>query len=216
VTEKPQTLPWHIWPGHGAPCTIAEEARFVAELESSEHRPVGGSRLTFRDFLTAVVTALRCGAPPSTVLRLAPGLDPRQMLTAYREVERRRSAATAAWHAIVASPTHDSLRTHGPCAATLLPQVVLDLARRSEWMSPAQLSETVGGAGIRVLTVTEHIAGVEEQLRLSRDRARYVTQGRLLLNLYGPGLWSHPYHLPCRVGALTPLRLDDLMKKRMT
>lgn len=189
-----------------------EEAAFVSRLarlaSSSRHRR---ARKWARSDVTLVVTALRAGADADQVCRLVPGVNPYHLVAAYRELERRRSAAFAAWTTIVETPGTRTLLRCAGAAAALLPVPVGRLISISDR----------GDDAISAAVHTEH-GRVEAAWTLFDDTLTHICQAeiddlerivaaRSLFHPDGTGLIGSPTLLPRRVGEMSPLRVATLL-----
>lgn len=164
-----------------------------------------------RTEVTALVNALRGGLDAIDLLRRAPGLVPGRLVAAYEHLEHERATSAAAWEAIVADPTPTVVLQNAAFAARLLPVVVVELAEYARRNDP-QLARRVQLAArevARVAAVARRLEGwMDDPVPHSMDATEV---GRLLFDLEGPGLWSHNFFLPPRVGALVPVRLAALL-----
>lgn len=175
-------------------------------LSEIAERPVHG-----RGDVTVVLTALRCGATVTEVLRFAPGLEPARLLSAYHDIESRRAAAHTAWNRLVADPAMSTLAQVGAAAALLLPTPVFHLA---------SVAANTFGAGLPVATAKMHsrvsdasslVDRVEAQLEFCTDHSEVM---RKLFDPNRSGLVDMPHYLPRRVTTLSAIRVADLMGDR--
>lgn len=194
------------WSGPGVPSTAADEQVFVDELR----RMVGRRTATYeRPELTVLMTALRSGLPAGDVLGQAPGIDPRRLLAAYRDLEARRSVAEHAWHAIANEQLPRTFDLFRKSAAPLLPVLIGGLVtdRADEDLFAVQLSNAVDA----VATTTVRLLALEGRLGDSLDPSRRRELGAVLYNVRGDSAWDMPAYLPIRVGSLMPARVDGLI-----
>lgn len=203
---------WQLWPGHDAPATAREEQRFSARLEELSP-PAGTPARWTRRQVTAVLNALRCGITVDDLLVRAPGLRPSELLSAYRHLERRRAGAVRAWELIVHERTVAALAEHGPLAARLLPVVVARLVTAAETSGDRGVAFSVDAA-IADIAAVDAVACEIESAMQDADHAERSELGRQLYDLHEPGLWSHPAHLPRRVGSVVPVQVAALMGER--
>lgn len=203
---------WHLWPGRHWPASASEEAQFVTELRTlADGRTAPAERMD----VTAVLNALRCGITVASLLRFAPGVNPAALLAAYLDLEARRSASVTSWERITASPTLATLTEHAAQAAQLMPVPVDRIAKAAAISTSVSLSRVVAAVAAEIAMVCTRTAGIEASLgrRLPPDE-QAVALGVALHNPHEPGLWGHPFFLPPRVGALSPLRVVDLLEER--
>jgi hypothetical protein len=201
------------WQGRQSPASAVEEIAFVEDLLDL----VGGEvdvEFERRD-VTVLVTALRNGLSVPQVRGQAPGIDPSRLLSAYREVDRRRSFAERAWSALEQDGTTDGVMRYGELAGQLLPAVVTRLAAflGDEGRFELELAK----AREQVVRTTRRVRLLEDRVVASADdpeRAREL--GTLLYDVYGHGAWSLETYLPPRVGTLVPLRLAALLGEDIT
>lgn len=201
------------WQGRQSPASAAEEIAFVEDLLDL----LGGEvdvEFERRD-VTVLVTALRSGLSVPQVRSQAPGIDPSRLLSAYREVDRRRSFAERAWAALEQDGTTDGVMRFGELASQLLPAVITRLAAflGDEERFRLELAK----ASDQVARTTRRVKLLEERVEASADepeRAREL--GTLLYDVYGHGAWSLETYLPPRVGTLVPLRLAALLGEDIT
>lgn len=202
----------HPWADVQHPASAVDEHRFVEQLLAIAacSEPSPGPDFT-RTEVTALVNALRGGLDAIDLLRRAPGLVPGRLVAAYEHVEHERATSVAAWEAIVADPTAEVVLRNAPLAARLLPVVVVELAEYAR-RNDAQLARRVQLAAREVARVAAVARRLEGWMDDPVPHAMDATEvGRLLFDLDGPGLWSHNFFLPPRVGALVPVRLAGLL-----
>lgn len=194
------------WSGPGVPSTAADEQVFVDELR----RMAGRKTATYeRPDLTVLMTALRSGLPATDLLGQAPGIDPRRLLAAYRDLEARRSLAETAWYAIANEPSPRMFDLLRNSAASLLPVLIGGLAsdRADEDLFTMRLSNAVDA----VATTTVRVLALEARLGDALDPSRRRELGAALYNIRGGSAWDTPSYLPVRVGSLMPARVDRLI-----
>jgi hypothetical protein len=200
------------WTQRHWPFDAAEEGAFVAELKglaaAARRRRV---RRWGRSDVTVVVTALRCGTSASEVCGMLTGVNPWRLVAAYNELEKRRSAAAAAWMSIVANPTFASLERYGDRAGELVPVPVGRLEAAAE-DSDATLATAVAvehrrieGAWRLLDDALAHLCGG------TVDVAERVIAARMVFHPDGTGLIGSPTLLARRVGELSPLRVAELI-----
>lgn len=202
----------HPWADVQHPATADGERRFVEQLQDIASCDGPGVDTAFnRTEVTALVNALRGGLDAIDLLRRAPGLVPGRLVAAYDHVDQERIASTEAWAAIVADPAPQVVVEQAGLAARLLPVVVvelLDAARRGDH----QLERRVAAAQREI----DRVGAIARRLEASMDDTAALAMdaadiGRLLFDVEGPGLWSHNFFLPPRVGTLIPVRLAALL-----
>jgi hypothetical protein len=214
---------WHLWRGRNWPALPDEERAFHAVLIELRTGPLpqpgdlpSGDLLDQRMHYTAVLNALRCGISAHELVRLLPGVAPDDLLKAYAELERRRALSSQAWQQIARDPTHSTLAEHGPAAAVLLPVPLRRIARDEvHRISAERLKAAV--SRIEAQLLVHDVACVRLEAALARAAvppAVAVAIGAQLHNPQNPTLWGAPYYLPPRVGALSPVRVADLLEER--
>ncbi len=199
----------HAWPGRCRPHSVVGEATFVEELGRLEL----ASDSFDRNDVTWLVSALRAGADPDTVVRTAPGVAPGRMLAAYRELESRRARSEAAWDRVRANPTAGTLEADGDQAARLLPVPVTRLRTGLSGDVDRVLEHLLVEVG-RSRDVADDIAARAETL--SGGPAEVQLLGRQLWSPSAGCMYNDPYFLPRRVGELSPVRVSDLLGVRRT
>jgi hypothetical protein len=223
---EPSRLPpwrycWHAFNGRGWPLTAAEETVFAAELvQLADAAGGGGARdVPSRDDFTVTLAALRCGITVSELFDTLPGANPAVLADAYRTLDERRAASAAAWETILADPDPDVVTAHRRAASLLAPVPVQllygsasirsdDLVDRSD-AEIAEWAESTLTEMARVHTLADE---VEAALGwFTPPSAEGVELGRLLYDPQSPALWSEPYFVAPRVGALVPLRVAELL-----
>lgn len=199
---------WHAWPGRHWPLLASEEEAFVADLVDASE---GGPRPFDRDELSLVLTAMRSGVNVAEVVRMAPGVHPGSLLGAYVRLDEALKRSLVAYHAIVTSPDLDTLTRNAAAAAVLFPLPVyrLSLATRHQEASLEEAVRLMVEDATRVGDLESTI--IADLVELSAPSTVGVSLGRKLFNPYTPALWGHPNYVPARVGALTPLRVRDLL-----
>ena len=201
------------WSGRQAPCTASEEVRFVEDLELlSGYDDV--DEFERRD-VTVLLTALRCGLAPRSLLAQAPGVRPNRLLAAHREIESRRLLSEHAWLTIAVDPCRVAFETFARCASELLPAVISRLATHRH--DEVELQQAIEDAAEQVVRTTRRVLVLEQRLAEAGDdpgRAREI--GTLLYDVHGQGAWSLPTFMPPRVGAIVPLRLGALLGDEMS
>jgi hypothetical protein len=196
---------WHLWPGRGWPSTSDEE---TALLRQWRHQAGGRAGQVRRDALIVILGGLRCGSGAADLARVAPTLDPADLVASYTHLDRRRDEAAEHFTRMCAPTSEASFRRHARGAALLCPGPV-GLLRRTLRTSGL---DGVRAAGVRVMAratqVTREIDEVVAQLPYADNP---VEVGRLLFDPYTPGLWGDPYFAARRVGELTPVRVRMLL-----
>lgn len=201
------------WTGRQAPLSADEERTFVDHLLDLIGTD-GDVEFERRD-VTVLITALRTGLSVPQVRAQAPGVDPGRLLSAYREIDRRRSFAERAWAALTRDGTTDGIARYGELAAQLLPAVVTRLAAHA--VDEERFEVELRKAADQVARTSRRVKLLEDRVVDSADdpdRAREL--GTLLYDVYGHGAWSLETFLPPRVGALVPLRLAALLGEDIT
>ena len=206
--RAPQAEVSNPWNGRQSPCTSAEEATFVDELEVlSGYDDV--DEFERRD-VTVLLTALRGGLMPRDLIAQAPGVKPNRLLAAHREIESRRLIAEHAWRTITVDPSILTFETFARCASELLPAVTSHLA--TQLHDPHAFAMAVEDAADQVNRTSRRVLVLEQRLGEATDDPHKSRElGTLLYDVYGQGAWSLPTFLPPRVGALVPLRLGALL-----
>jgi hypothetical protein len=210
-----ETYIWHIWPARHWPASAAEETTFlealqrVANLRSNEVRPFE------RGDLTTVCNALRNGMSLAELYAVAPGIAPDRLLSAYRHIEQRRAASTAAFNALCAELSERTVNEHAPAAALLLPVPTYRLVAAHLSKRPTFAQEELQAVREMVDATTAYTTSNEQRLASGKvvgDDA--VRLGRVLYDPFAGGLWSHAYYVTQRVGTLVPDRTRDLLGER--
>lgn len=202
---------WLPWRCRNWPSTPAEERHFVADLA---HRadPLASDADTRSD-VTAVLNALRGGLTADQLIERVPGLPPHRLLAAYRNLEGRRAAASAAWFALAADGTPDALADHAGAASLLVPVLVERLCASVELGLGAYRS-TITRLATHVEATHRTIEEIETALALWPEQA--VELGARLYDPYGDALTNRVDHLAQRVGTLTPTRVAALLGEAPT
>ena len=199
----------HAWPGRCRPYSAVGEATFIHELGR-----LGEPEDRFaRNDVTWLMTALRAGADPDTIARVAPGVSTGRMLGAYRALEERRRQSQAAWVRISEDPSVPVVESDGPVAARLLPVPVTRLR--------TGLAGDVGQILERLLLEIDRSRAVADDISARAETASGRAEEVQLLGrrLWSPQvgcLYNDPYFLPSRVGELSPVRVSDLLGLRRT
>lgn len=212
---------WSPWSRAGRPGTAADEARLVVHLRTlagAEQATTGACSAKApsyaRQHVTALVTALRSALTGEQMLQSAPGLQPRALLAAYDDLECRRAISAAAWQAIVDVPTVESLATHGPTAARLLPVVIvhLEALRLRRKTDAPVLRATIAGIEEEIARTLHSTLLLEESLDGGRLSDAHESQvGEMLYDAFGEGAWSLSTFLAPRVGTLVPARVAAVL-----
>ena len=201
------------WLGRQSPASAAEELAFVEDLLDL----IGGEvdvEFERRD-VTVLITSLRSGLSVPQVRAQAPGVEPTRLLSAYREVDRRRAFAERAWSALEEDGTTDGVMRYGELAGQLLPAVITRLA--AYLGDEDRFKVELERASDQVARTTRRVKLLEDRVVAAADdpeRAREL--GTLLYDVYGHGAWSLETFLPPRVGTLVPLRLAALLGDDIT
>lgn len=214
LPAAPQGAPapiWLPWRCRNWPVTPAEEHRFVVEL--AQHADHVIAETCTRSDITAVLNALRGGLTADELVDKVPGLPPSRLLAAYRDLESRRSAAAAAWHALVADGTPAGLRRLGGDAAVLVP-VLVDRLAATITHGEATYRTTLERLAAYVEETNRNVGEIETALALWPDRA--VELGARLYNPFGDAITNRVDHLARRVGLLTPNRVAALLGEAPT
>ena len=209
----PPPFVWHVWPAQGWPATAEQELCFVEDLRAAAHDQVAQWS---RPNITCLLGALRCGVTVETLMNALPGLVPAELLACYELLEYRRATAEAAWRQLVGEASAHSLAEHAEHAQVLLPVPVARIATGATTMRGH------GGFERVVLSVATDVSAVGDRAHaLERALAalgpgdpRGKILGAQLHHPLDPALWSDPYYLPSRVGALSPMRVADLLGER--
>lgn len=201
------------WAGRQSPLSAEEEHAFVEDLLDLIGAEVD-VEFERRD-VTVLITALRTGLSVPQVRAQAPGVEPTRLLSAYREVDRRRSFAERAWVALEQDGSTDGVMRYGELAGQLLPAVITRLA--AHLGDEDRFRVELAKAADQVARTSRRVKLLEDRVVASADdpeRAREL--GTLLYDVYGHGAWSLETFLPPRVGTLVPLRLAALLGEDIT
>lgn len=190
-----------------------QEARFVEELAA---RIPEGTRQRFdRDDVSVLMTALRCGTDLEVLLTVAPRINVARLYAAYRRLEALRDASAQAWDRIEHAPTQKAINENADAARVLLPVPVGRVTARLAQSGRDDVVRSVAdtAAELRKMEVLAH--SLEAQLADTADTdPEGVAIGARLYDPHHPGVYASPFYRPDRVGALTPLRLRDLLNER--
>ena len=205
---------WSPWYGRRRPSTATQECQFIGrlrELAALDSRPTATWK---RHDITAIVTALRTALTAEEMLERAPGLEPRVLVAAYDELERRRTRSADAWLAIVAAPGMRAVETHGALAELLLPVAVshlraLRLRRDGDLGALTAIIEDLAEQIERTGATARLLEAPLDGRVISQSRAEQI--GEALYDTFGDGAWSLSSFLPPRVGTLVPARLAALL-----
>ena len=207
---------WHLWPARHWPSSKAEEEKLVSELTNLDPTPA-----TFdRSDITAVLNVLRLGMTFAEVIQHAPGLRPGRLLGAYTYLEKERKTTSAAFVALLDSPSVGALESLAAPAARILPIPTFWLssaireADESENQKIAedavhQIRYDIAAAVNRARIIEKKLASLATPDEEAREKA--VELGREIYDPYADSAWEHPFYLPTRVGALMPNRVADLI-----
>lgn len=209
-----ETYLWHIWPARHWPASHLEEEAFVADLTAAAAMPDDKIYRSERGDLTTVLNALRNGMSYEELLRVAPGVAPKRLLSAYRDIDRLRSESMEAFASLVDQPTLESVDRFAAAATRLLP-VPTFVIKSAIVNTPSEISRTISSVRDQVKFAMDIAAEYEDDLRSNKlsdlDRIRL---GRVLYDPFSGGVWSYPYYISPRVGTLVPARVRDLLDER--
>ena len=212
--SAPEIYLWHIWPARHWPSSAAEEQAFVLDLSAAADLPEGKHVSSERGDLTTVLNVLRNGMSYEDLLKVAPGVVPRRLLSAYREIDKLRRESLESFAALLESPNQHTIHEYATAAAKLLPVPTYRLvAAVSE--SPTAVRRTVVELRAQIAESLE-VASEHETRLASGSLAAFdaVRLGRSLYDPFAGGVWSLPYYTPTRVGTLVPARVRDLLGER--
>lgn len=209
----PSPFVWHVWPGQGWPASPAQELAFLDELREASAGTVAEPN---RASVTCLLGALRCGITFEALREHLPGVSAAEMLAGYEMLEMRRAQAEKAWRSLVGDPSASSVAEHTPRASLLLPVPVRRIATAVATLhSRGALDRLALEVATHVARHAERSEALEEQLTGFRHGdLRGIVLGTQLHNPLDPALWSEPYFLAERVGALSPTRVADLLGER--
>jgi hypothetical protein len=211
-----ETYLWHVWPARHWPSSAPEETAFLAALEQAATGLDPAQVLPFeRGDLTTVLNALRNGMHLDELVAVAPGVRPDRLLSAYRHIDTLRRRSVTSFVALCDRVDEHTTLEHGPHAALLMPVPTYRLIA-SLHDEPGDRRDTErGGIRAAVDAVVHEARRHEQDLCSGRvDGDDAVRLGRVLYDPFGGGIWSNPYYLPDRVGALVPARVRDLLGER--
>lgn len=197
---------FHPWSSRMWPCSPAEEASFVVDLNRTALTTT--TEFDRRD-VTALVTALRCGLSAEELLDAARGLKPSRLVAAYVELDRRRSISAGAWLAVTEDGTLGALEQYMMAASLLLPGILGQVVRDVRRTGDAQ--RVIVGAAARVNRATGEVLALEQGLDHGVTTLRAREIGALLNDGHETGAWNLEAFLPSRVGSLMPLRVAALL-----
>lgn len=199
---------WMPWSGRNRPATPLEEQDFVRHLAER----AGIERVAFRrSDVTAVLNALRCGLTVDELLEQAPGLQPRRLYSAYRQLEHLRCTSEFAWVAIAISGSIETFEEYAEEAAKLLPALVARLTEVAR-SGPEEFDLVLLQLSAAVTSTGAAAQRIERVIEASPDGSdRPIDLGRVLYDPTGAGLTSRPDYLPSRVGTLVPVRVAALL-----
>lgn len=207
-TPAAQHSIWMPWVGRGRLASPEEEAVFVDELAWRAGDEPAAVR---RSDVTAVLNALRCGLTVEELFERAPGLRADRLYAAYGDLDRRRSASSAAWTEIAVGGCIEVFARHRAEAAKLLPALVTRLddvavADPDEFdLVVVQLAAAVASTGAAARRIERVIETSDPESR------RAIELGRVLYHHGGEGVTGRPDFLAHRVGALVPARVAALL-----
>lgn len=216
---------WHVWAGaRNFPMTADEETRSIAELRaiaasqpSPRRRPQLDDPSDRRGYLTAVLNVLRSGADWPAVFDLCPGLLASELVAEYDRAAGLLAAGRAAWDAIAANPSTETIEEHGPAASRVAGSTLRMIARAT---TDSVRAELVAERRAAELDATIRVVRLERLLKVLRrspsNRALAIEVGRIMYDPYGTCLWSDPSFVPSRVGQLTPARVKELLAEDMS
>jgi hypothetical protein len=210
----PETYLWHIWPARHWPASAEEESSFLADLAAAVNMPDQKIARHERGDLTTVLNALRNGMSYEELLRVAPGVVPQRLLSAYRYIDKLRISSLSAFSELLAHPNQHTVHLHATQAAQLLPVPTYRLVAAVS--DPGlNLRKTVAAIKESIVTTMEVAAEHEDRLAHA-DLPAFdaVRLGRSLYDPFAGGVWSLPHYTPPRVGTLVPARVRDLLGER--
>jgi hypothetical protein len=211
TTPRIGLVAWLPWATAYPIATALQERRFLADLEAACD---GAPTEHTRSDTTACLNALRGGLTLAELLEHAPGLQPSRLFGAYLALDELRRASVAAWNAIVAEGSVDSLRRHGELAAGVVP-VLIDRLHRSVTIDPENLPRVVRAAADDVESVRRMIERTERLLDRCFDVEDAVALSQTMYHPMAECLFGRPDHLPTRVGSLMPSQVAALLGERV-
>lgn len=204
---------WHLWPSRRWPASAAEESDLIEGLRETVDemplRPLDGPT-ELRVAATALVNILRGGCTWQEASGHLPGLDPRDVISAYDVLERRRSASHAACLTLLDTSTaldEETLES----ASRLLPVVAARIAEL-HFAGAHEAADAVRRRSLeQVRSIAALVLEVESRLEdASGERALLL--GERLHDPVGESLWSSAHYLPRRATDLSPRRVADLIQ----
>lgn len=200
-----------LWVGHRWPMSPQDEMDFIADLKSTPGWEQDGDPT--RDDIIMLLTCLRNGIHASDLVERFPGAKPGRLVSAWELLSRRIRTATTHLRRLLAQPDYQTADTSGPEAARILPEPVAHLVDvlhsdgvRSARRHAELISAKIDVAVQRASFTEQLLHGLSDTWAQSRSHL-----GKILYHPYRPCLWSDPYYLPSRPGALTPNRLQHLL-----
>ena len=206
---------WHIWPGRHWPASKAEEILFVKDLEKVA--TIGQNKIIKheRGDLTAVLNALRNGMTYEELLKVAPGIVPDRLLSAYRHIDKLRMVSINAFLSLLENPSKHTEHLHSQQASMLFPVPTFRLGAAINENNPKLLKKERLTVKEIYDSTAEKADELEKRLASgSLDDLESIRLGRVLYDPFGQSLWSHPFYSPSRVGTLVPSRVKDLLGER--
>ena len=190
-----------------------QESRFVEEL-AARVNPSAKARFD-RDDVSVLMTALRCGTDLEVLLTVAPKVNITRLHAAYQRLDALRRTSVTAWLAIERSPSERVIRQHADAARVLLPVPVGRVTQRLTQASREDVVRAVAETAAEMRKMEIVARSIEAELaELNDDDPQGVAIGTRLYDPHHPGVYASPFYCPDRVGALTPLRLRDVLNER--
>lgn len=194
------------------PLSVEDEHAFISDLTKYVSAHNVTTTRSGRDDMTSLIGILRCGGNLQDALSLAPGLKTGALLVAYNKIEKQRLTCVQAWENLRLNPSAANFKKHRSSISKILPDIVKSLDRAV--LLSRDLSEEIRNHGHSVDAAGVRAKFLENKCRLAHKNSREFFQ--ITSSLYNPhdtySAYTDQAYLPDRVGAIGPLKLDNLYK----
>ena len=194
------------------PLSVEDERAFISDLTKYVSTHKVSTTRSGRDDMTSLIGILRCGGNLQDALVLAPGLKTGALLAAYNKIEKQRLTCVQAWENLRLNPSVANFKKHRNNISKVLPDIVKSLDRAV--MLGRDLSVEIRDHGYSVDAAGARAKFLENKCKIAHKNSREFSQ--ITSSLYNPhdtySAYTDQAYLPDRVGAIGPLKLDNLYK----